>query len=384
MKFHILLFCVFVFGVAAGLVVPAKLGNIDSWQNSETTIKNKSEIEKENMPWKKIETPNRVGRNFQLPLNNPMIVEASQADHMKPDDIVFGIELDGHQRAYPWWIIQEWHVVNDRFLFDPSFANLKDSKHVMLVLCDRCTGGSAYLAVVKGKPNKHFTFSVCPGNRANMFKEWGTFGMCDVETGSKWHPFKGESVEGPLTGVKLVRIPLRVVRWRDWKSNFPNSTVLYGTPEVRLRVHGSEEGHNSPYNKEIFGENSDTRLEGHELVFGLTLERHKRGRAYSFELFDSNDNVVYDKLGNQELVILKWGEFSILAFDAEVKNQKLTNIKIISQQPWRFQDDSGTIWDSTGTALSGPLQGNTLIPVDGYMTKWFEYARIYPETELVN
>ncbi len=42
------------------------------------------------------------------PLRNPKMISAKQADYLGDDDIVFGIDVDGDQRAYPKRILA-WH-----------------------------------------------------------------------------------------------------------------------------------------------------------------------------------------------------------------------------------------------------------------------------------
>ena len=54
-------------------------------------------------------------REYALPLNNPDTVSAEQATHLKETDLVIGLSIYGKARAYPWWIMSNYHVVNDTF-----------------------------------------------------------------------------------------------------------------------------------------------------------------------------------------------------------------------------------------------------------------------------
>src|SRR5262245_30457409 len=53
------------------------------------------------------------GRVFTLPLNNPDVVPVSMASHMESTDLVAGVVVNGHPRAYPLWVLVGYHVVND-------------------------------------------------------------------------------------------------------------------------------------------------------------------------------------------------------------------------------------------------------------------------------
>src|SRR5436309_14997096 len=47
------------------------------------------------------------------PLKDPPFVPVDRAGHMRDDDDVIGICLEGDARAYPWWILDNHHVAND-------------------------------------------------------------------------------------------------------------------------------------------------------------------------------------------------------------------------------------------------------------------------------
>lgn len=57
--------------------------------------------------------------SFIIPLDAPSAVAAAAADHMRDDDYVIGARLGSEARAYPFWIIDYYHVVNDRIQGEP-------------------------------------------------------------------------------------------------------------------------------------------------------------------------------------------------------------------------------------------------------------------------
>ena len=61
-------------------------------------------------PWADV-PPQR--RTYTLSLNNPDVVGAEAADHMRPEDLVVGVVVGRDSRAYPWWVMSQYHVVND-------------------------------------------------------------------------------------------------------------------------------------------------------------------------------------------------------------------------------------------------------------------------------
>jgi len=58
-------------------------------------------------------------RQFLEPLDKPRYAAADQADFMRDDDYVIGLVHKGEVRAYPAWIVDYYHVVNDHIAGDP-------------------------------------------------------------------------------------------------------------------------------------------------------------------------------------------------------------------------------------------------------------------------
>ncbi len=44
---------------------------------------------------------------------NPPAVSGKEAKHMREEDCVIGVTLKGHSRAYPYWISDKYHTIND-------------------------------------------------------------------------------------------------------------------------------------------------------------------------------------------------------------------------------------------------------------------------------
>src|SRR5262249_55463832 len=78
----------------------------------------------------------------------------------------------GVARAYPLWITDNYHVVNDRIGGDP----------VVFTTCERCQSGSAFLSVLGGERVKFsgigmYNASLTLMNRGEMGSREGSFGL---------------------------------------------------------------------------------------------------------------------------------------------------------------------------------------------------------------
>ncbi len=44
---------------------------------------------------------------------NPPTVAGNEASHMRDEDCVIGVSVNGRHRAYPYWIGDKFHTIND-------------------------------------------------------------------------------------------------------------------------------------------------------------------------------------------------------------------------------------------------------------------------------
>ena len=214
----------------------------------------------------------RTTRRFNLPLNNPPVVPPAKAEFLREDDIVIGVLLGSEARAYPWYLLANYHAVNDYLDGEPIIVNL----------CEACNGGAAFHAAIDGT-----VIDIRPRGLKN-----GTWYGEDFQTGSLWYPFIGEAFEGPLKGTKLERIRLYFSSWKDWRRDHPNTTVAMTSDEVRYRPHASRSrmADATCFNPAFLDRITDPKpnpnrdlLPGHHLVFGMIPGAGKTAKAYTLD-----------------------------------------------------------------------------------------------------
>ncbi len=52
-------------------------------------------------------------------LDGPTFVAAKDAAHVRMDDSIVGVAYRGKARAYPTWLLDNYHIVNDDWDGDP-------------------------------------------------------------------------------------------------------------------------------------------------------------------------------------------------------------------------------------------------------------------------
>ena len=144
--------------------------------------------------------------------DNPQVSGAKDANWLKDEDIVFGVEINGEFRAYPRRIMEVREMVNDTL----------GGRDIGMPYCTLCGSAQVY-----------FTDEVPDGVERPVLRTSGLLirsnkVMYDVNSWSVFDTFTGEAVTGPLAekGVKLKQASVVTSEWGDWKRAHPETTVL--------------------------------------------------------------------------------------------------------------------------------------------------------------
>jgi thiol-disulfide isomerase/thioredoxin len=292
------------------------------------------------------------------PLQDPEVRAAGAATHMRDEDLVFGVTLAGHARAYPWWVAKNFHVVNDTVGGVP----------LVVAFCEQCTGAGAFRRQVGGRL---LSFEV-----AGVYN--GTIILRDRQTRTLWAPFSGRALEGPLAGRTLERIPLALTRWDIWTARHPRADVVWA-PEAARGGHGSwyepgkwgivsEMGHTL--------QAWDPRLPENTLVYGI--EDGALARSYPLARVRAEGGVLNDQLGERAVVVVARGPLEVAAYERAVNGRRLTFRASTGLHAMMSDEETGSDWSADGTALEGPLRGARLATVDGYLVEWHAWSAYNP------
>jgi len=217
--------------------------------------------------------------------------------------------------------------------------------------------------------------------------------MFDDATATLWSQLTGEGAVGELSGARLVRYPAQIVGFAEARAAEPDALVLsrdtgferaYGrNPYVGYDEIGSPAF--------LFVGPDDGRLQPKARV--VTVDG-PRPVAYPFDdLADAA--LLHDEIDGAPLLLL-WSAGTATAlggadiarasdigavgvFRPEVDGRRLS----FALAEGGFVDaETGSVWDVTGRARSGPLAGRTLEAVAHDNTLWFAWAAFRPETEI--
>lgn len=302
-------------------------------------------------------------------LSTPSFTVADKADHVRKNDCVLGVSFNGITRAYPLWIMDNVHLVNDVF----------DGEPLVVIHCERCSSGAAFFPMVEGQ---RLTFQVAGIWKMTLF-------LRDEQTNGFWSHSEGVAVAGPLKGRSLERHPCYQTTWEEWAKLHPETEVLLW-PENKLHRDGRH-GHGA---RDYFGrpgirageslgvkpEPVDPRLPENAMVLGI--RDGEDGKAYPLKEVQKNSGVVNDKLDKEPVVAWapRFGSHLMGAFSRKLEdgNELMFTMKngIITDAQTR------SVWNYRGEAIHGELAGKKLRPLDWVFLKWHAWSPFHPDTDL--
>ncbi len=312
-------------------------------------------------------------------IDHPQFESATQATEIDPDEHVIGVVIHGEARAYPLPILSSHEIVNDVIGGEPVAVTWCPLCYTALVFSRRVEGRAAPL-----------TFGVSGKLLYN------TLVMYDRETGSLWSQLYGAAIDGPLAGKTLRLYPSLLTEWAAWRAEHPHTQVL-SKRLTRLQFNRGTyaESPRGSYDVDPYASYYNMPDEGvvnHQIPRDAFQRRRKervlglrvgdRARAYPFRVL-ARHPVVNDRVG--DVPVLVWFDPETqtgVAFDRRVAGRVLT-FRADSAAPDVLVDrETGTRWRAlTGTAVSGPLQGQHLrwLPsTPAFAFGWYDH---YPHSE---
>lgn len=284
-------------------------------------------------------------------LDNPLLISVEEAEYLKPDDLVFGVEIDGDARAYPLRIMG-WHEM---------FNETIGGEPVALAYCTLCGAAILYETEVEGRAAPLIFGSSGFLYRSNKL-------MFDRETDSLWNQFTGKPVTGPLkgSGIELKVRPVATTTWARWQALHPDTKVLsketgfarnYGSGVVYKEYFASPD----LMFPAIVGDESVAKRK--DFVFGV--RGLAASRAWPVAAFAA-EPVINDAVGGRNIVLI--GEAAARTVRAYDRGDRTF---AAAERPDRISDAAGE-WRVTEDALVGP-DGTRLARVPGHLSYWFAW-----------
>ena len=128
----------------------------------------------------------------------------------------------------------------------------------------------------------------------------------------------------------------------------------------------------------------DRRVPINTLVLGMESHTGKSALAYPLETLKQAGGVDQREFEGRPYLFLVAGSFRGAVFHRENDGQSL-DLVIESSEPLLLKDQTGTVWNELGEAVTGPNQGDRLsVVADSYLAEWSEWIMEHPGANVVN
>ncbi|MCH7929550.1 MAG: DUF3179 domain-containing protein [Proteobacteria bacterium] len=285
-------------------------------------------------------------------LINPTHIEPPEADYLLDDELVFGVQINGDARAYPFRIL-DWHEM---------FNDVVGGVPVALAYCTLCGSGILYETEVSGRAEPLVFGSSGFLYRSNKL-------MYDRQTNSLWNQFTGRPVVGPLTGsgIELKVRPVTITSWKNWLKRHPDTKVLsldtgYDRDYRPGRAYGAYFASPDLMFPALM---ADAQLKPKDYVFALRAGEHDK--AWPLSDFEGG-RVINDAVGDLDVVLIgDSASRTVRAYDARGRDFSAAGDDLESVVA------GGEIWRVEEEALVG-ANGDRLPRLPGHIAYWFAWS----------
>ena len=320
-----------------------------------------------------------VPRDGIPPIETPLFSQISESpDYLMEDEPMIVIENNGEAKAYSLNILTRHEIVND------EIGGLK----ISVTFCPLCNSAIVFQRVVNGT---ELTFGVS-GNLRNS-----DLVMYDRQTHSWWQQLTGEAIAGKHAAgpVVLDVFPSSILPLREFRTRYPDGLVLLRDPTYRgsyNRPFYSGYDELSSVRPFLFTGELDDRLPPTERV--LAIQANGESIAYAWEYLRENIAIHGEVGGIPFVTFFDDGTLSSfpdsrnnprvagssVAFSPEVDGMSLT---FTVTNRGIEDEETGSLWSSSGLAVEGQLEGATLETVPHGNHFWFAWYAFFPDAPLI-
>lgn len=312
-------------------------------------------------------------------LDQPPMQPASSATYLRDDELIYGIDLGGEQRAYPDRALS-WHeLTNDTVGGQP----------VAIVYCTLC-GSAIAFSTARADGGVHDL-----GTSGLLFRSNKL--MYDRATLTLWNSMTGKPVLGELaaSAIELPILPMTRTRWSEWRRRHPQTKALVLDTQLGSRYGYVYEPGAADRRREGVAFpvwQKSERLARQEEIYGLRVG--DSAKAYPLTAVFS-ERVVNDVVGDVAVVLVADPEAgSVRAYRRGslrfVPGESADQVVDDQRRNWRLTEDA-LVLDSTPGASDESSPSDTteesklesrLERMPGHVAFWFGWFGFFPRTEV--
>ena len=205
--------------------------------------------------------------------------------------------------------------------------------------------------------------------------------MQDEETGSWWQQVTGEAIFGPLEGRRLDLVFHDELSFGLWKKEHPGGRVLRPDDSAPWRAFSENWEVETAKLPVVTPVDPRDPFPPRELIAGVRVG--DAAKAYALTALQRQSPVLDTLAGTPLLLVVGDDGRSVRAFERIVDGRELQLFARPGGPPLRLVDaETGSEWNFTGEAVSGPLAGKKMKKVFVLLDYWFDWKAYNPETAI--
>lgn len=271
------------------------------------------------------------------------------------DEMVMSLTVRDDTHAYLIGAMGYHHIVND----------IVGGVPVAATYCTLCHTGIIWKRAIDGLI---LTFRLAGIRDGNAL-------LRDEETNSVWQQSTGVAIYGPLKGKQLDPMHSDELTFALWRSEQPQGLIL--KPNARdASNYGDKFWEKSAEKYPSVIDTSKTGIQPRELMLGIATSTASKAFPWNAVL---SAKLIQDRVGGEPVLLIVGPDN--LSFRAFVTQANAIFLRSGSDAN-RFMTDAETssVWNFSGCAVSGPLTGQCLQPVDAVKDYWFDWFNYHPAT----
>lgn len=211
------------------------------------------------------------------------------------------------------------------------------------------------------------------------------FIMQDRETGSWWQQISGKAIQGPLKGKQLKLVDHDELTFATWRLEAGNGRVL--KPDEKIKA--ADKYESADWEAQIgklpvvINPAGPNGINARSLMVGITVANV--AKAYPFDVL-KKENPIVDSINDEPIVLILHSDGkSVRAFSRELESETYEFYSVMDSSELQLMDSkTGSRWNFSGLAISGPLEGKQLRQIYTLKDYWFDWKNYHPQTLIYN
>lgn len=211
------------------------------------------------------------------------------------------------------------------------------------------------------------------------------FIMQDRETGSWWQQVSGKAIQGPMKGKQLRLVDHDELTFATWRSEARNGRVLRPVEKIKATDGYASADWEAEIGKMrvVINPAGPKGIEARSLMVGITVENV--AKAYPFDML-KKQNPIVDSINHEPIVLVLHSDGkSVRVFNRKLESETYEFYRATDSSELQLMDSqTGSRWNFSGVAVSGPLKGKQLRQIYSLKDYWFDWKNYHPNTLIYN